>query len=99
MTDITLITVPREDVLTALGPDWPPAPGATIVRIPGASGVEDGAVVVYETSGQPGTTWWLVDGIVPPQGAGPGGNTLAALLPGAATEIVPDPVSDSPPTT
>lgn len=98
MTDITLIALPREGVLAALGPVWPPAPGAAIVRIPGASGVEDGAVVVYETPGRPGVTWWLVDGVIPPQGSGPGGDALAALLPGAITETVPDAEPDSPPT-
>ena len=59
----------------------------------------DGAVVVYETPGGPGVTWWLVDGVIPPQGAGPGGEALAELVPGATTETVPDPVPDSPPIT
>lgn len=99
MTDITLIALPRDGVLAALGPAWPPPPGAVIVRIAEGSEVVDGAVVVYETPGQPGVIWWLVDGVVPPQGAGPGGDALAALIPGATTETVPDPAPDNPPTT
>ncbi|MFI8865343.1 hypothetical protein ACIGNW_00270 [Streptomyces sp. NPDC053707] len=99
MTNVTLIALPREAVLASLGPAWPPTPDATIVRIDSAAGVTDGAVVIYETPGQPGVTWWLVDGVIPPQGAGPGGDTLAALIPGATTETAPEPVPDSPPTT
>lgn len=97
MTDITIIALPRDDVIAYLGPDWPPAPDAVLVRIDPAAGVTDGAVVVYETPGQPGTTWWLVDGVIPPQGAGLGGESLASLIPGAIAEVPPEPDQQTPP--
>ncbi|MET8841448.1 hypothetical protein ABZW67_15310 [Streptomyces rubiginosohelvolus] len=97
MTDITLYAMPRDEVLSYLGPDWPPVPGASVVRIDPAAGVTDGTVSVYDTPGRPGTAWWLVDGVIPPQGAGPGGEPLAALIPGAVVEIVPDPAPEYPP--
>lgn len=98
MTDVTLIALPREDVLAYLGPAWPPARDAVLVRIDPAAGVTDGAVVVYETPGRPGVTWWLVDGVIPPQGAGPGGEPLAALIPGAVVVLPPEPEPETPPT-
>lgn len=95
---ITVLALPRDQVITSLGPCWPPTPGSVLVRIDPAGGVTDGAVIVYENPGQPGTAWWLVDGVIPPQGAGLGGEPLAALLPGATVESVPDPSPESPPT-
>lgn len=89
MTTITLLALPREEVLTYLD-TWPPAPGTTVVRVDPAGGVTDGAVMVYTTPGRPGVTWWMVDGLIPPQGAGAGGEELAALIPGATVEQVPD---------
>ncbi|MGP3752205.1 hypothetical protein [Streptomyces sp. IBSNAI001] len=97
MTDVTLIALPREAVLASLGPAWPAAPDAALVRIDQAAGVTDGAVVVYETPGQPGVTWWLVDGVIPPQGAGLGGEPLAALIPGATVDEPQPPAPDTPP--
>ncbi|MFB8101350.1 hypothetical protein ACFC3O_00685 [Streptomyces sp. NPDC056007] len=99
MTDVTLYAMPREDVLSYLGHDWPPRPGATVVRIDPAGGVTDGIVSVYATPGRPGVSWWLVDGIIPPQGAGAGGEALAALIPGAVAELIPIPEPESPPWT
>ncbi|WP_420169008.1 hypothetical protein [Streptomyces violaceoruber] len=97
MTAVTVYAMPRDEVLSSLGPYWPPAPGATVVRIDPAAGVTDGTVTVYETPGRPGVSWWLADGLVPPQVAGAGGEVLAALIPGAAVEVVPDLAPESPP--
>jgi hypothetical protein len=94
---VTYIPLPREDVLTSLGPAWPAPVGASLVRVPVSIGVTDGAVVVYEVEGRPGVTWWLVDGVIPPQGAGPAGEQLAALVPDSVVEIVPDPWQNATP--
>lgn len=85
----------RADVLAALGTAWPAPVGSTILRL-GPDTVTDGAVVVYAVEGQPGTTWWAVDGVVPSQSAGLVTDALAALVPGVV-EIVPDPWSDTTP--
>lgn len=94
---VTVFALPREDVLSYLGPSWPPAPGSTVVRIDPATEVTDGGVSVYETPGRPGITWWLVDGVIPPQGAWVGGDVLAALIPGAVAELIPEPEPGVPP--
>ncbi|WP_098892270.1 hypothetical protein [Streptomyces sp. or3] len=95
--NVTVYAMPRDEVLSYMGTDWPPTPGATVVRIDPAAGVTDGTVSVYETPGRPGISWWLVDGVIPPQGAGAGGEALAALISGAVAEYIPIPESESPP--
>ncbi|WP_330349274.1 hypothetical protein [Streptomyces sp. NBC_00582] len=90
---ITHVDMQREDVLVALGPHWPAAPGAVVTRI-GALGIEHGAVAVHDTDDQPGTTWWTVDGLIVPQDAGP-----APVLPGCPQETAPEPSAESPPPT
>ncbi|MFC9465206.1 hypothetical protein [Streptomyces coelicoflavus] len=61
--------MPREDVVTYLGRSWPAAPGTTIERVAFLSETACGGVAV-QTSG-PGLTWWVVDGVIVPQDAGP----------------------------
>lgn len=61
--------MPREDVIGYLGPEYPPAAGATVERVRFLSETAAGGVSV-QTSG-PGTTWWVVDGVIVPQVAGP----------------------------
>lgn len=99
MTTVVYVPMPREQVLPYLGPAWPPAAGSTVLRCPTPAGVTDGAVIVYEVDGMPGTTWWLVDSVIPPQDAGPVGEQLAALIPESALETVPTPDPETPPQT
>ncbi|MEU3700987.1 hypothetical protein AB0E82_02040 [Streptomyces anulatus] len=94
---VAVFALPHDVVVGLLGSSWPPAPGSTVVRIDPAAGVTDGGVSVYATPGRPGITWWLVDGVIPPQGAWVGGDVLAALIPGAVAEYIPIPEPESPP--
>lgn len=93
---VSYIPLAREEVVSYLGPAWPPAADATVLRVPTEPGVTDGAVVVYAIEGRPGVTWWLVDGIVPPQEAGPVDEQLAAQVPGSEL-VTPEPVEDPTP--
>lgn len=61
--------MPREDVVTYLDRSYPPAAGSTVERVRFLSETACGGVAV-QTSG-PGTTWWVVDGVIVPQDAGP----------------------------
>ncbi|MGA5506826.1 hypothetical protein [Streptomyces umbrinus] len=90
--NVTFEPMPREDVLGHLGPHWPPAPGSTVVRVLNPVDVTNGAITVREADDKPGVTWWVVDGLLVPQGAGP-----AVLLPGCALETVPEPAASAPP--
>ncbi|MCI3153228.1 hypothetical protein ELQ39_15955 [Streptomyces sp. GB4-14] len=62
--------MPREDVITYLGRAWPAPPGATVERVRFLSEHAHGGVSVQSGS-QPGMTWWVVDGLIVPQDAGP----------------------------
>lgn len=97
MTTVVYVSMPRGQVIPYLGPAWPPAEGSTVLRCPAPAGGTDGAVIVYETEGMPGTTWWLVDSVIPPQDAGPVGEQLAALIPESVLETVPTTPPDTPP--
>ncbi|MFH9826725.1 hypothetical protein [Streptomyces bobili] len=90
---ITHVPLPREETLAVLGPHWPPRPGATVARIGLTVGIDHGAVAVHDTDDQPGTTWWVIDGVIPPQDAGP-----APVLPGCPLVTVEEP-AESPPLT
>ena len=89
---VTYTELPRGEVIAALGPHWPPRPGATVARIRAA--ITHGAVAVHGVNAKPGCTWWVVDGLVVTQDAGP-----APELPAASFETVPQPVVDAPPLT
>lgn len=91
---ITYNELPREEMLTALGPHWPARPGATVALIGEVVAVTHGAVTVHGSDGHPGTTWWAVDGLIVPQDAGP-----PPSLPGCPVATVPDPVPATPPLT
>jgi hypothetical protein len=62
--------MPREAVISYLGGRWPARPGSTIERVAFLSETAAGGVSVQEGS-RPGTTWWVVDGWIVPQDAGP----------------------------
>lgn len=96
---VAYVQLPRDEVLPYLGPNWPPAPGTTVLRCPTPAGVTDGAVIVYGSPGRPGTTWWLIDSVIPPQDAGLVGEQLAALIPESLLETLPaeDPEPPPPP--
>ncbi|MDV9194315.1 hypothetical protein OG195_27260 [Streptomyces sp. NBC_01362] len=94
MTDVTILALPREDVIAGLGCDYFPVPAdATLLRIDPAAGVTDGAVIIYATPGMPGVMWWLIDGAIPPQAAGLVTEELAAQVPGSVLEA-PPPITD-----
>jgi hypothetical protein len=61
--------MPRQDVVGYLGAAWPAQPGETVERVGFLSAVAHGALSV-QTDG-PGITWWVVDGVMVPQDAGP----------------------------
>ncbi|MGW5130356.1 hypothetical protein [Streptomyces sp. NPDC004135] len=84
----------RDEALAALGPHWPARPGSTVVRHRYLANVTDGVLTVQETDGQPGTAWFVVDGLIVPQDAGP-----APYFPGDEIETVPDPAPATPPLT
>jgi hypothetical protein len=92
MSTALTIALPREDVITNLGPMfWPVRPGGPLLRVPNDEGITDGAVVIYPTPGQPGYLWWLIDGAIPPQAAGDLTPELAAQIPGSVLELPPPP--------
>lgn len=90
----TYTEMPRGEVLAALGPHWPPRPGTPVVRHRHLVNVETGALAVHQDDGQPGTIWFVVDGLIVPQDAGP-----PPYFPGDQAETVPDPAADAPPLT
>ncbi|MFF8447874.1 hypothetical protein ACF06Q_09255 [Streptomyces leeuwenhoekii] len=83
--------MPREDVVSYLGRAWPPQPGTTVERVRFLSDVAAGGVSV-QVSG-PGRTWWVVDGLIVPQDAGPlpelEGDELITLPPAEEPEAPP----------
>lgn len=93
MSTTNTTPMPRDEVLSYLGPNWPPRPGAVVVRVT-ALGIENGAVTVYAVEGQPGMTWWAVDGLIPPQDAG-----LPPDLPDCPLETIAEPGDEFPPFT
>lgn len=89
---ITHTEMPRDEVLAALGPHWPPLPGASVALISEVVAITHGAVAVHDTNNGPGTTWWAVDGLIVPQDAGP-----PPQLPGCPIDTIPQPTADAPP--
>lgn len=89
---ITHTPTPREEAVTALGPHWPPRPGSTVAHVLGLAGAVHGTLSVHGDNGQPGTAWWVVDGLIVPQDAGP-----PPQLPNCRMETVPEPAEHSPP--
>lgn len=83
----------REEVIVYLGAAWPAPDGSPLLRLPDDAGMTDGAVSVYPNPGQPGTAWWAVDSVIPPQAAGIPDEALAALIPGSVL-IADAPVTD-----
>lgn len=91
---VTFTELPREEVLAALGPHWPARPGSVVVRHRYLVNVTTGALTIHEDDDRPGTTWFVVDGLVVPQDAGP-----PPTLPDDEPETVPEPTVDAPPLT
>lgn len=89
---ITYTEMPRAEVLAALGPHWPAAPGAAVALVGEVVAISHGAVAVHDDNDRPGTTWWAVDGLIVPQDAGP-----PPVLPGCPVATVPEPAVDAPP--
>lgn len=99
MSDPVYIALQHDDVVSYLGPAWPPTPGDPLLVIPPDASLTDGAAIVYPQEGRPGITWWVVDSTIPRQGAGTPDEALAALLPGSVlgTVLSPTPTPDTPP--
>lgn len=92
MSDILILSMPRDDVTAQIGPVfWPVPDGSPLLRVPNDEGITDGAVVIYPAPGQPGYLWWLVDGAIPPQAAGDITAELADQIPGSVLELPPPP--------
>lgn len=85
--------MPREDVVSYLGRSYPPAAGSTVERVRFLSETAAGGVSVQSGS-QPGTTWWVVDGVIVPQDAGP-----LPELEGDELITLPPEEPETPPTT
>jgi hypothetical protein len=84
--------MPRAEALAQLGPHWPPPPGAVVTRV-SRLGIDHGAVAVHDSDDRPGTAWWVVDGLIGPQGAGP-----APALPGCSRAPIREQPDTPPPT-
>ncbi|MGI3198441.1 hypothetical protein ACRJ4B_16125 [Streptomyces sp. GTA36] len=101
MADPIFLPIERADVISYMGPCWPPRIGEPCVTLPDTSGITDGAVCVYPQEGRPGYLWWVLDNTVYRQDAGVPGEALAELIPGATAGTVPDPnpnpIPDYPP--
>jgi hypothetical protein len=91
---ITYTPTSRDEALSSLGPNWPPRPGSIVAHVLGLAGAVHGTLSVHGDDEQPGTAWWVVDGLIVPQDAGP-----PPALPGCRLETVPEPVADAPPLT
>jgi hypothetical protein len=96
MTDPIFTAMDRDEVISYLGSYWPVSAATPLLTLPPDCGITTGAAAVYPRPGRPGTTWWAVDGSIPPQGSGTPDEALAALLPGSVL-ILPPPPSDDPP--
>jgi len=88
---VMFVQMPREDVISYLGPAWPAKPGATVERVAFLSETAHGAVSVQEGS-RPGITWFAVDGVLIPQDAGP-----LPQLEGDEMRVIPDEQPEEPP--
>lgn len=67
---ITFLPIDRDAVLSYLGTAWPARPGTTYERVRFLS--EEGhGVLAVQSGSQPGISWYVVDGVVVPQDAGP----------------------------
>jgi len=91
---VTFIPLPRADVISYLGRSWPARPGATVERVLSVPDATDGALAVRPDGDRPGTTWWVVDGLIVPQDAGP-----LPQLEGDQLETIPNTSPDAPPPT
>jgi hypothetical protein len=91
---ITYTPTSRDEAIGSLGPHWPAPPGATVARVLVLASVDHGSLSVHGDDGQPGMAWWVVDGLIVPQDAGP-----PPTLPGCPLETVPVPAVDAPPLT
>lgn len=99
MTDPAYTPYDRTEVIGYLGTAWPAPATATLLVLPVDTVGPDftGAVAVWPVPGRPGTTWWAVDGVVPPQLTGTPDEALAALLPGSVLQTPPPPDGDPTP--
>lgn len=97
MTDPIFTALDRDEVIGYLGGIWPPQQDATTLTLPPDCGITDGAVAVYPRPGRPGVTWWAVDSLIGPQGAGTPDEALAELLPGSVLNVPADQPTAPPP--
>ncbi|MFD5938275.1 hypothetical protein [Streptomyces griseus] len=89
-------TTSRDEAAARLGPWAHPRPGALAVRVPGTV---QGTVSTYPADNtRPGWTYAVMDGLVLPAPELDAA-ALAALIPQAVVERIPDSPPDSPPRT
>ena len=88
---VTFTQMTREDIVSYLGTSLPAQPGAVVEHVAFLTDLAHGALAV-QTGNQPGTTWWVVDGRIVPQDAGP-----IPELDGDLLETVPESQPETPP--
>lgn len=96
MTDPSFTEFPQDEVVTYLSRWWPIPNNATLLLLDTDHTAFTGAVGVYPVPGRPGTTWWAVDGVIPPQPIGTPTQALAAMLPGSVLQTPPPPPAGDP---
>ncbi|MFJ5802679.1 hypothetical protein [Streptomyces decoyicus] len=94
----------RDEVVRCLGSRIPARVGRPFLRVPADAEVQTGGVCVFPIEGRPGYLYYLLDGCIYEQDAGPIDESLVALIPGSVLETVPGdvqpetpPASEEPP--
>ncbi|TJZ55613.1 hypothetical protein FCH28_09750 [Streptomyces piniterrae] len=93
------VPLDRDEVVRCLGNRLPPRVGRPVLRVPTDAEVQTGGVCVFPIEGRPGYLYYLLDGLIVEQDAGPVDEALAALIPGSVLETVPGDIPpETPPT-
>lgn len=97
--DPIYVPLDHDEVVRCLGNRIPARTGRPFLRAPADAEVQTGGVCVFPTEGQPGWLFYLLDGCIYEQDAGPVDEALAALIPGSVLETVPGDIPpETPPT-
>lgn len=94
----TYVLLDRAEVVLCLDRRIPAQAGRPMLRVPADAEVQTGGVAVHRIEGQPGMLWYLLDGCIYEQDAGPLDEALAACIPGSELTVVPGDIPpDTPP--